>query len=363
MEAVFGKYSGTIFSPDYPVPYPDHASCVWRLIAPGDKEIKLTFEDIELRGSSRNDVNDNCMTNYTYMDHVEIGDGFRPFHGGIYCENQTASEVYSTDGTMYVTFSAVPVGVRGKRGFKAHFEAVDLSVFDEELCLPRNDNNLNLKLTGSHGTLHSPVEYHIPGLKCEWLITVPEGKIVELSFDRFRLPPKHPSLECFYNSLQVFDGKYNGEPLGTYCDDIVPEPLKSSGRYMRVRFTSNTEYRAQYPGFKATFNAVNKRNVLAIILGTVCGVIFLVIVVACIGFCRANRKKARNTEAGVGIPMSTVTTSASRTAQPGEVQDLLLPAGNPDPDPPPPVGYTPDSTNPAVSSPGEENVPLYPTSE
>jgi len=127
MEAVFGKYSGTIFSPDYPVPYPDDASCVWRLIAPGDKEIKLTFADIELRGSSRNDVNDNCMTNYTYMDHVEIGDGFRPFHGGIYCENQTASEVYSTDGTMYVTFSAVPVGVRGKRGFKAHFEAVDLS--------------------------------------------------------------------------------------------------------------------------------------------------------------------------------------------------------------------------------------------
>lgn len=104
-------------------------------------------------------------------------------------------------------------------------------------------------------------------------------------------------------------------------------------------------------------------DVLAIILGTVCGVIFLVIVVACIGFCRANRKKARNTEAGVGIPMSTVTTSASRTAQPGEVQDLLLPAGNPDPDPPPPVGYTQDSTNPAVSSPGEENVPLYPTSE
>ena len=133
------------------------------------------------------------------------------------------------------------------------------SVFDEELCLPRNINNLNLKLTGSHGTLQSPLEYHIPGLKCEWLITVPEGKVVELSFDRFKLPPKHPSLECFYNSLQVYDGKDN-ESLGIYCDDVVPEPLRSSGRYMRVRFTSDTEYQTQYPGFKATFTAVDKRS-------------------------------------------------------------------------------------------------------
>jgi len=83
---------------------------------------------------------------------------------------------------------------------------------------------------------------------------------VELSFDRFKLPPKHPSLECVHNSLKVFDGEYSGEPLGTYCDDVVPEPLKSSGRFMRVRFKSGTEYQAQYPGFQATFNAVDKRS-------------------------------------------------------------------------------------------------------
>ena len=82
---------------------------------------------------------------------------------------------------------------------------------------------------------------------------------MELSFDRFKLPPKHPSLDCFYNSLQVYDGN-DDESLGTYCDDVVPEPLKSSGRYMRVRFTSDTEYQAQYQGFKATFNAVDKRS-------------------------------------------------------------------------------------------------------
>ena len=98
---------------------------------------------------------------------------------------------------------------------------------------------------------------------------------------------------------------------------------------------------------------------LAIILSTVCGVIFLVIMVACIYVYRAKRKKAFNTEADDGIPLSTITNSASQLTA--------------NPYPPPPVGTTPGSTNPAASSssnpnpkespppyPEEENVPQYP---
>ena len=59
-------------------------------------------------------------------------------------------------------------------------------VFYEELCLPRNTNNLNLKLNGSNGTLQSPMEDYF-SLQCEWLINVPEGKVIELSFERFQL--------------------------------------------------------------------------------------------------------------------------------------------------------------------------------
>lgn len=139
------------------------------------------------------------------------------------------------------------------------------SVFDEELCLPGNTNNLNLKLTGSRGTLQSPMEYYPPGFKCEWLITVPEGKLVELSFDRFKLYYRDRTKGCFQNSLQVYDGKYTiGDSLGIYCDHVVPEPLKSSGRYMLVRFISETGYSAHHPGFKATFNAVDKHSKLKV---------------------------------------------------------------------------------------------------
>ena len=116
------KYSGTIFSPDYPVPYPDDALCVWRFIVPAGRRLKIKFVDFELRGSSMNDVDDNCNYN---MDHVGIDHGSRPVQQNAYCGNQTAFDVYSSGiFDMYVSFLAIPVGVRGKRGFKARFEAV-----------------------------------------------------------------------------------------------------------------------------------------------------------------------------------------------------------------------------------------------
>ena len=95
-------------------------------------------------------------------------------------------------------------------------------------------------------------------LQCEWLITVPEGKVVELNFERFQFFPRDQMKECSSNSLEVFDG--SGDSLGIYCDLVVPEPMKSSSRYMRVRFISNSGYFRLYPGFQATFNAVDKQS-------------------------------------------------------------------------------------------------------
>ena len=151
------------------------------------------------------------------------------------------------------------------RGLTADINLPDIclfSVFDQKLCLAGNTNNLNLKLNGSHGTLQSPAGQHYnPGLLCEWLITVPEGKLVELTFDRFKLHPGYGS-SCLSDSLQVYDGDYkSGVSMGIYCGHAVPESLNSSGRYMTVRFISENGYDSNYPGFKATFNAVDNKQV------------------------------------------------------------------------------------------------------
>ena len=91
---------------------------------------------------------------------------------------------------------------------------------------------------------------------------------MELSFDRFKLSPGDGSIRCLSNSLQVYDGDYkSGDSLGIYCDSAAPEPLKSSGRYMRVGFISEWGYEATYPGFKATFKAVDKESKLSLRVG------------------------------------------------------------------------------------------------
>jgi len=131
-------------------------------------------------------------------------------------------------------------------------------VYDEEHCLPGNTNNLNLKLTGSYGTLQSP-EYYPPQLYCEWLITVPEGRKVELSFERFDLDaPKSGEYGCG-DYVQIHDGD-SGESntIHSFCGSVIPKPLRSSGQHMYIRFQGDSENDTPRRGFKATFKAVKE---------------------------------------------------------------------------------------------------------
>ena len=129
------------------------------------------------------------------------------------------------------------------------------------MCLTGNLYNNNLTLSGSYGTLQSPQDpkYYPPGSSCDWLITVPEGKIVTLRFDRFELRPSFRS-SCTEDYVEILDGKsrYSGTK-GIFCGYTKPEDIRSSGRYMWVRFRANICRSREYHGvFKATFTAENK---------------------------------------------------------------------------------------------------------
>jgi len=125
-------------------------------------------------------------------------------------------------------------------------------------CLPGNVHNNDLRLTGSSGTLKTPQDYYPPGLNCNWLITVPEGKTVELTFNRFQLDP---SRVCG-DYVEVLDGQHvYSKTLGKFCGyDSFPEAIQSTSQYMRVTFESDlTEYTG-YEGFEATFKALDKSS-------------------------------------------------------------------------------------------------------
>ena len=125
------------------------------------------------------------------------------------------------------------------------------------MCLTGNLYNNNLALSGSYGTLQSPEDpkYYPAGTSCDWLITVPEGKIVKLRFDRFELKPSLRS-SCTEDYVQVADGKspYSSSK-GIFCGYTKPEDIRSSGRYMWVLFRADRSTKAVYEGFKATFTA------------------------------------------------------------------------------------------------------------
>ena len=122
--------SGTIFTPDYPVPYEDYTTCVWLIYVPDRKRVKLTFTDFEL-GKGVIDTKYNFCNRKFDMDYVEIHDGewSGAKHLGIYCGKKTSFDVYSSGRNMWIKFHANRDGVRAYKGFKAHFESVDLRKF------------------------------------------------------------------------------------------------------------------------------------------------------------------------------------------------------------------------------------------
>ena len=142
-----------------------------------------------------------------------------------------------------------------------HFSIAPTS---NELCLTGNAYNNNLTLSGSYGTLQSPQDpkYYLPGSSCDWLITVPEGKIVKLKFDRFQLKPSFGS-KCTADYVEILDGKSSySKSEGKFCGFTKPEDIRSSGRYMWVRFRADRLSGPFYEGFEATFTAEDKPSKL-----------------------------------------------------------------------------------------------------
>ena len=137
-------------------------------------------------------------------------------------------------------------------------------VDSKELCFSGNRNNDNLRLVGSSGTLNAPPKYPA-GLICTWLISVPEGKMIKLSFTKFDLN-WHAGTCGDY--VEVLDGRdTSSKSLEKYCayEGPTPRDVLSSGRYMKVMFRA--EYKRRYfelpnqrEGFVASFKAVNKEK-------------------------------------------------------------------------------------------------------
>ncbi|XP_060729340.1 procollagen C-endopeptidase enhancer 2 [Tachysurus vachellii] len=108
-------------------------------------------------------------------------------------------------------------------------------------------------LTGTSGLMGSqgyPGVYP-PNTKCVWRITVPQGKVVSLTFHSLDL--ESDSL-CRYDYVDVYDGFVKSQRLGRFCGTVRPGALISNHNRMQVVMVSDANTAGS--GFLAGYSAV-----------------------------------------------------------------------------------------------------------
>jgi len=144
-------------------------------------------------------------------------------------------------------------------------------------CLPGNKLNPQLALNGDQGTLKSPMKYYPTNLYCKWLISVPEGKVVKLTFERIIIDSGCDCrtdrkclgpCECDFVQVQWVARNYTmvrrkycgylGEAKRQY--NYLPDAIVSRYGNMTVIFSSDSDEGPDYSGFEATFKAVDPSN-------------------------------------------------------------------------------------------------------
>ncbi|XP_071345470.1 inactive serine protease PAMR1 [Trachinotus anak] len=96
---------------------------------------------------------------------------------------------------------------------------------------------------------HIALESYPTNARCEWRVQVQKGSGIELRFSLLSLESDH---NCRYDYVEVRDGNDLSSPvIGRFCGDQLPPPIKSSGNFLHILFTSDGYN--NFDGFVLTF--------------------------------------------------------------------------------------------------------------
>lgn len=88
-------------------------------------------------------------------------------------------------------------------------------------------------------------------LNCSWIISAPEGNIIQVTFVRFHLGSSH---ECSNDYLMVMDNNTvfgMGGVIGKYCGTQLPPTILSTANLLTIKFLSHMSLSQE--GFLATY--------------------------------------------------------------------------------------------------------------
>nr|XP_061821597.1 neuropilin and tolloid-like protein 1 isoform X3 [Nerophis lumbriciformis] len=123
-------------------------------------------------------------------------------------------------------------------------------------------NNSGVKPAGQCGTWVKEPEGGIftspnypnkypPGTECVYILEAPPRQCIELHFEEHY--SIESSWECKFDHIEVRDGPFSFSPmLGRYCGQQSPPDIRSSGRYLWIKFVTDGELEAV--GFSANYN-------------------------------------------------------------------------------------------------------------
>uniref|UniRef100_A0A8C0RW72 Cubilin n=1 Tax=Canis lupus familiaris TaxID=9615 RepID=A0A8C0RW72_CANLF len=229
---------GKIASPLWPGRYPHNSNYQWIVNVNATQVIHGRILEIDIEGAQ------SC-----YYDKLRVYDGLG-IHSrliGTYCGTQTTS-FSSSRNSLTFQFSS-DSSITGK-GFLLEWFAVNAS-----------GGPLPTIATGACGgflrTGDAPVFLFSPGwpesysnsADCTWLIQAPDST-VELNILSLDIEAQRT---CDYDKLVIRDGDSNLAPqLAVLCGREIPGPIRSTGEYMLIRFTS--DFSITGAGFNASFH-------------------------------------------------------------------------------------------------------------
>ncbi|KAM7237074.1 hypothetical protein CapIbe_011318 [Capra ibex] len=229
---------GKIASPLWPGNYPHNSNYQWTVNVEASQVIHARILEMDMEGTL------NC-----YYDKLKIYDG-AGIHSrlvGTYCGTQTDS--FSSTGSS-LTFQFSSDSSISGRGFLLEWFAMNASV-----------GPLPTIATGACGgflqTGDTPVFLYSPGwpesysngANCMWLIQAPDST-VELNILSLDIE-SHST--CSYDKLVIRDGDNSmAQELAVLCGREVPGPIRSTGEFMVIHFTSDISVTGA--GFNASFH-------------------------------------------------------------------------------------------------------------
>ncbi|XP_047482510.1 LOW QUALITY PROTEIN: cubilin-like [Penaeus chinensis] len=222
---------GSINSPGYPGNYPHLRDCYWTIRVTPGKRIRFHFATLQIENHA------NCS-----YDFLEVRDGLTETGHLLakYCSSQAPaplttsgseaflhfhSDISMTDTGFHIAFSSEP-GIPGCGGLLTN----DMGVFSVPTLDDRYQNNI----------------------RCEWLIRVPPGEVIQLNFTEFHLEGPLFGSRCRYDYVEIRDGGSVDSPImSRWCGTNLPTATISSSNQLFVIF--HADHSVTGRGFSANY--------------------------------------------------------------------------------------------------------------